>query len=59
MVCYTFIQPKRIKKSTFQPRTVGQDWGGGGGDSFAQNVDQTRHDFQLYDVIDTRLGLFE
>ena len=23
------------------------------GGSFAQNVDQTRHDFQLYDIIDT------
>ena len=29
-------------------------WGGGG--SFAQNVDVTRHDFQLYDVIDIRLA---
>ena len=36
-------------------RAVGQEWGGGGG-SFAQNVDQTRHDFQLHDIIDTRLA---
>ena len=33
-----------------QARVVGQEWEGG---SFARNVDQIRHEFQLYDVTDT------
>ena len=42
------------------PRHVRWIKNGGGGGSFALNVDQilVRHDFQLYAVIDTRLGLF-